>query len=777
MKKLSIEAISKFSISFITIYLILIDGHIPLLFALEPSNIATTSTNLNNITDDQAKLNKNDKQFIRYREEFEKILAKWSNNSKGCECDSILDYCDIDCCCDLNCTEIDRYSFGQCLKFEQSKFISDISEIPSLSMCLDSTNNNNGNQKQLFYQSSPLLCLAKENTFRRQSYVHQPIIIERNQLDRIESKHKFRFGQIVVPMKSIFNDDNDDDDDDVNDDYEQRIIQNITKIQSLVQYKSGSPIIRFRFRTLSNQQQKQKQQKNHTILEYYHWKLPISINSLNNINNRMDVCSGRLEIVKYLKDYQSICLRIVPTNLAEDCTGNQFFDYRTYLQPNVFIYQTFINSEKFNTSSNNSSYKFVRIETDGKHYEQPYYDSETKICHNVVEKVDYLVWHEGIQGIRRIQIWIGQIDLPSISNFSAIYLQSRKFIQQKFNVTFRWFGRKLPTTITKTSLTDDNDENWLQNRPTTKGYKYGQEIKFIRIDQNHTFHRIEKRNFLLGTYAKGLCDHDEKIADSILKFGWNRYEICRLSLNKIMKTMTVNKTDNQQQRQQTTKSVSCTVIKSSVGKYLDFFDYNDDDDNRTNNSSYLFIGSYPPTRLDLIQNDTSIVWIRPLIREINSTTLSMNSNKNNKNSQTNHYKNHLQCTEEIITELMYNFFINRIDQIHYRMIGVEIVRKKSILNYKCTSSNNNVDNDNDDCNLTIDLRTYVNFIDISEPFVPKYAPAPSFRVELPADFFYPFTPSVSSKSSSSIGFQFNHYSSSIIHVFMVMITITIIYFY
>lgn len=108
------------------------------------------------------------------------------------------------------------------------------------------------------------------------------------------------------------------------------------------------------------------------------------------------------------------------------------------------------------------------------------------------------------------------------------------------------------------------------------------------------------------------------------------------------------------------------------------------------------------------------------------------------------------------------------------MIGVEIVRKKSILNYKCTSSNNNVDND--DCNLTIDLRTYVNFIDISEPFVPKYAPAPSFRVELPADFFYPFTPSVSSKSSS-IGFQFNHYSSSIIHVFMVMITITIIYFY
>lgn len=751
MKKLSIKAILKFSISFITIYLILINES--MLFASEPSN-NTFHENLINNTDDKTKLNINDEQFIRYRKEFEKILSKWPNTTKYCECDSIIDYCDIDCCCDQNCKEIDRYSFGQC---HQSKSESDI-RITSLLMCSDFFNNNN--QKQLFYQSSPLLCLAKENTYQQQSYVYQPIITETNQLDRLESKHRFRFGQqLLVHSKSFF--DNDD-----NDDFEQRIIKNITKIQSLVQYKSGSPLIRFRFRKQNNQQQKQ----NSTILEYYHWKLPISINGLNNINGQIDICSDRFETVKYLYDYQSICFRIVEKNLSETCISNQFFDYRTYLQPDVFAYQTFTVSEKLNTTSLNGSYKFVRMETDGKKYEQPYFDPETKICHNVVEKVDYLVWHEGIHGIRRIQVWIGQIDLSSIGFLTAVNLPSRNYIQQKFNVTFRWFGRKLPS-ITEKSLTNDE-----QSGSTTKGYKFGQEIKFIRIDQNHTHRQIEKRNFLLGTYAKGLCNHEEKIADSILKFGWNRYDTCRLSLNKIIKTMAVNNTDtvtDQRQRQQTTttKSMLCTVIKSIVSKYLPFVDYNNDNnvDDQKNNTSYLFIGSYPPIRLDLIHNNTAIIWIRPLLRDKNSTTLLMNNNKNKKSriyqqQQQQYYKNQLQCTEEIITELTYNFFINRIDQIHYQMNGMEIVRKKSRLNYKCTSNNNTMvnDDDNDDCNLWIDLRTYVNFIDLSVPFVPKYAPAPSFRIELPADFFYPFTPAISSRSYQSFQFQFYHLSYIII---------------
>ena len=76
------------------------------------------------------------------------------------------------------------------------------------------------------------------------------------------------------------------------------------------------------------------------------------------------------------------------------------------------------------------------METDGKKYEQPYFDPETKICHNVVEKVDYLVWHEGIHGIRRIQVWIGQIDLSSIGFLTAVNLPSRNYIQQKFIIHF-----------------------------------------------------------------------------------------------------------------------------------------------------------------------------------------------------------------------------------------------------------------------------------------------------------------------------------------------------
>ncbi|OTF74337.1 hypothetical protein BLA29_006533, partial [Euroglyphus maynei] len=191
------------------------------------------------------------------------------------------------------------------------------------------------------------------------------------------------------------------------------------------------------------------------------------------------------------------------------------------------------------------------METDGKNYEPPYFDPETKICHNVVEKVDYLVWHEGIHGVRRIQVWIGQIDLFSMDHLNSPY---RKFIQQQFNVTFRWFGRKLPSIMEKKSLTD---------RLKKQGYKLGEEIRFMRIDQNHTRYEIERRNFHLGTYAKGLCDHEGKIADSVLKFGLNRYDMCRLSLNKIL----MNKTDTMMvdQRQQTTKSTSsCMAIKSIV---------------------------------------------------------------------------------------------------------------------------------------------------------------------------------------------------------------------
>src|SRR5699024_7355996 len=115
------------------------------------------------------------------------------------------------------------------------------------------------------------------------------------------------------------------------------------------------------------------------------------------------------------------------------------------------------------------------------------------------------------------------------------------------------------------------------------------------------------------------------------------------------------------------------------------------------------------------------------------------------NSLTNGNSDSFTCN--LAVGISWQFYYAKVgskEQAEHKIIATAI-RKHPLtgLEAKCSKEN---------CSLDLDTELFssVDFIDVTEPLRPDYAPAPSVKIELPSDFFYPFQTSSGSYTASMI---------------------------
>ncbi|XP_022164991.1 tectonic-3 [Myzus persicae] len=320
---------------------------------------------------------------------------------KYCHCDLIYGSCDINCCCDTDCTNHDLKTFTLCpdqaksslikqesILFDSSLFYVVIENVPS----------------EYFY--------PERNTIESETQVaaslrKRDIFFWRD--EKTTSRHHPLTSTLPVDSSTYNNYD--------------------------LTYKSS----RWMFNVVSD--------VNSSGIKTFSLK-----------NSALDSLCGIEQPVEYLKTKETNCKTFVP-NLTDICNNNSSFSYKFYygerglfkvVQP---IYNSVQKTEKIGlvtiqatahhhcVSVNESSYDCqvgkVGIGTSGSdnrsHYDPIYLGG---VCRRAVDGVEYLVTHNGSRGVRRVDVHFYHQDVPDTGR--PIYLG------QRFRVRFAWASVRSP---------------------------------------------------------------------------------------------------------------------------------------------------------------------------------------------------------------------------------------------------------------------------------------------------------------------------------------------
>ena len=421
-----------------------------------------------------------EEKLLKWRTQLNEISdSSLSSFSSYCTCDLNVHYCDVDCCCDSDCGQMNKYAFTECIAGANEDYYNQQYRDEPQYNCHSSANGFGGRKK--FPSSNRLLCITLDNAARSQSFVNRKAITESGQLMSIKKMVPtiFKWSDKNIHstnyiMSSIWF-------------HNESTMFDQESLKSTLEYKSGNSIVRsfvsFDHNTTT---------VDGNVTNYWHeyWRLPSTLNS------KLHQCN-HMHLVPYIRPFNSSCVRML-RNIANSCTKDKFIDSEHYYRAIHFHYYNVLNE----------TYRMVPIELD-RNYTRPRFESKNGICMNIVEQADYTIWNEGIFGITRVQLRLHQINLDA----------SSKMINQKFSVRFVWKNSSQP-------------ESRLSGNP---GYIHGKQILFAKRTKNETVPLIPYKSvYLIEHDHVGFCMAPNKVVQNQILFGINRFRSCRLQSQMIV---------------------------------------------------------------------------------------------------------------------------------------------------------------------------------------------------------------------------------------------------
>lgn len=363
----------------------------------------------------------NETSLDKYRVAFER-LARQGQPEEQCYCDRSEDICDLECCCDIDCPNLMKYSFGTC-KVLPSRQTS--------RLCEDTHVN--------FRSLGGVGCLVvKDNTGRREWFAEQRSLLEVSHLNNLRPEHNFVWTR---PNTNV--------------------ALNETQT-SVAEYKSGEPIV------LTNSLEKNvtQQGQQRATTNFRLWTFAVA----NNF--RGGVCNSQ-QMVKYLHDFRSSCHLPVAPTLANFCQQHQQIRAENYFRSLGFFYNNFAEEQ----------YNLIKVQP-RENYSAPTWSAASGVCSGAVSKVHYLVHHRGLYGIARVQLQLQQQNLSRLDRFiQQEYSVTFIFDQKVDNKTqkskkhaklSRGFDMAEDQSLIWSKTNTNNTERHLVNRTIKADRAYGQ---------------------------------------------------------------------------------------------------------------------------------------------------------------------------------------------------------------------------------------------------------------------------------------------------------------
>ncbi|XP_015364069.1 PREDICTED: tectonic-3 [Diuraphis noxia] len=315
---------------------------------------------------------------------------------KYCHCDLIYGSCDINCCCDTDCTNHDLKTFTLCPDQAKSTLIK---------------------QESILFDSS-LFYVVIENVPSDYFYPERDTIESETQIatslrkrDIFTWRNEKAISRHHYPLTSTLS------------------VESFTYNNYDLTYKS----LRWMFSVVSD--------VNSSEIKTFGLK-----------NSALDSLCSIEQPVEYLKSKETNCKTFVP-NLTDVCNNHSSLSFKFYygerglfkvVQP---IYNSAHKTEKIGlatiqstahhhcVSVNGSSYDCqigkVGVGTSGyenhSHYDPVYLGG---VCRRAVDRIEYLVTHNGSRGVRRVDVHFYHRDVPEVGR--PFYLS------QRFSVRFAW---------------------------------------------------------------------------------------------------------------------------------------------------------------------------------------------------------------------------------------------------------------------------------------------------------------------------------------------------
>ena len=341
-----------------------------------------------------------------------------------CTCDLSPGSCDTNCCCDQDCDPSDSEAFSFCIEQKPRQY--------DPRYCF--------NEQFIFWNSSQyvieeqnnnMFCIYYDNQKDSHDYLERPATENVTLFNLLDSRHRK---------------------------YQWESEAKKTTAKSMNHYISGKPIwIQLR------------SPETFSFLE-----LPVSYNS--------EFCQTSSPI-KYMMDYQSSC--VIDTHQA-DCALDGILNANSY-----FLFNVVTSPGKLINSTNDTGDIFIPITAHLCSKEScekvETFPKPTKQCENIAKSVKYVVYHDGVQGIESVDLFVHIQDSSS----------GEKHFRQ-FHEYVHFWSRDNATLETSLSPLSGNP-GYLVGRPVRVGLYSASETEPIILEDNQ----------LLSTFdigEGGLCD-------------------------------------------------------------------------------------------------------------------------------------------------------------------------------------------------------------------------------------------------------------------------------
>lgn len=623
--------------------------------------------------------------LVKYRQQYESIAKP---DDPYCQCDLVANQCQVNCCCDTDCTAMQKYSFAQCNSINEDEEVQQGEQRCTTKRT--ATNRQQGTMNLGTHLN--WMCIARDNTRSTMDFPNRKSIEDLDELLSIRARHSFHWttGHSANAMGTQF-----------------ATIKNTTRLiqdwAEAMEYKSGRPVIVAKWST-NNRTTATLSAATGQQPSYYHWKLPFSYHFKDGECNK-------LRHVGYMHDNGHwSCLTSVPPDLdlASVCTQNAYWNVSNYYKNVHFLYKASLNDVH--------SYRLVPVQVDGD-VGQLAMDRER--CVHVVSSVHYTIWHRGLYGITRVQLTVHQINVS----------RADKHVRQHFAVLFKWDTQSTSDNSSKVQPPPSSVVN--DQRARLRHYTKFDAVTFALATGNNSFSVLppDSTSLLVANYKHGVCRPQNHQSLNRIHFAQNQLSTCVLPLNLKGNGSTA----------------ICRAIKSEIGNHIASI----------NNLSHLHVAALSGHHSSADVSHSPLVWLPLLL--VNDRT--SNGNRSGKSASgrvwTQPSINKDDECHNIVNSVTYQVFYVRhgrwpsVDHHHhsarYKIVGASAQAKTlpvHQLKVKCWPPDSWCTVQQD-----LDLTVTINYVDISEPLRPHYAPPPSIKFELPEDFFYPFFLASSSTSS------------------------------
>ncbi|KAJ9588348.1 hypothetical protein L9F63_018274 [Diploptera punctata] len=388
-------------------------------------------------------------------------------SNDACTCDLTMDSCDLNCCCDVECSEKDRLVFSGCEVRQQYNFDS--------RHCYQ-TNfiYHNNTEFKSVYNADGLFCIVRDNLPTRFLYHNRKIV---NTLHEFNKLHR-RYKSFSWPSQNM----------------------NHPTFDPSKQYKSGDIMWSIANKTL----------------------VPFNFFPISSI-----LCFSvqTSNMMRYLHDWTGECSRTVPD--SSTCETDPSLSAATYYtgfsllsSPHLFnaSYQPHfrglfcmvcpldvcVPATLFLCAVQQNEEACSEVSD----IEYPVYNSDTRACHSVVKQVTYKIFHNGTDGLTKLHLYI---------KLTTTTVQTE--LSQKFTVSFHW------TKDGNNLFHRSGNPGYVVGKPVMAGRKVTQIVNIEdEIDKEAIEVSNDPRDWLSLATAdyKGECD----LSRQAVTFGEDRLSSC-----------------------------------------------------------------------------------------------------------------------------------------------------------------------------------------------------------------------------------------------------------